>query len=90
VLTAFKEVEDALAQVTLFNKQVAAQAEALASARRVTELVRVRYEAGAVTYLDVVDAEERQLEQESTKTQIEGQRFAATVRLIKALGGGWD
>ena len=90
VLTAFKEVEDALAQVTLLNKQVAARAEALASAKRVTELVGVRYEAGAVTYLDVVDAEERQLEQESTKTQIEGQRFAATVRLIKALGGGWD
>ena len=32
----------------------------------------------------------RQLDVEAQATQILGQRLAATVRLIKALGGGWS
>ncbi len=89
VLTAFKEVEDSLAQIVLRNEQAAAQAEALASSRRVAELARARYEAGAVSYLEVTDAERNTLQHERREAQIEGQRFAASVRLIKALGGGW-
>ena len=89
MLTAFKEVEDSLAQIVHRNEQTAAQAKALASAGRVTELARARYEAGVVNYLQVVDAERNMLQQERQKAQLEGQRFAASVRLIKALGGGW-
>ena len=76
--------------MTLLNQQAAARTEALASAKRVTKLVGARYEAGEISYLDVVDAERTELEQESTNSQLEGQRFAAAVRLIKALGGGWE
>ncbi len=90
VLAAFKEVEDSLAQIVLRNEQTTAQSEALASASRVTELARARYEAGTVNYLQVVDAERNRLQQERQKAQLEGQRFAASVRLIKALGGGWE
>ena len=57
VLTAFKEVEDSLAQATFLGEQAAARTEALASSRRMTKLARVRYEAGETSYLDVVDAE---------------------------------
>jgi len=89
VLTAFKEVEDSLAQITLRDEQGAAQAEALASAARVTDLARARYEAGVASYLELMDAERNLLQQERRQAQIEGQRFVAGVRLIKALGGGW-
>jgi outer membrane protein, multidrug efflux system len=90
VLMAFKEVEDSLAQITLRNDQAVAQGEALTSARRVDKLARERYAAGAVNYLEVVDAERNMLLQQRRKAQLEGQCFAASVRLIKALGGGWD
>ena len=90
VLTAFKEVEDSLAQIVHRDEQTAAQARALASAGRVTELARARYEVGVVNYLQVIDAERNMLEQKRQKAQLEGQRFAASVRLIKALGGGWE
>ncbi len=90
VLTAFKEVEDALAQVTLLGSQAEAEAKAFASAGRVAELAGARYDAGVVTYLDVVDAERARLEEERAQVRIAGQRYAATVRLIKALGGGWE
>ena len=90
VLTAFKEVEDSLAQIVLRNEQSAAQTEAVASAKQSAELARARYKVGVVNYLQVLDAERSKLQQERQKVQVEGQRFAASVRLIKALGGGWE
>ncbi len=89
VLAAFKEVEDSLAQIVLRNEQWIAQSEALASASRVTELARARYTVGTVNYLEVVDAERNRLQQERQKNRLEGQRVVASIRLIKALGGGW-
>jgi multidrug efflux system outer membrane protein len=90
VLTAVKEVEDSLAQIVLRNEQAGAQAQAVNSAGRVADLAKVRYDAGVITYLEVVDAERTLLQQQRLSVQLEGQQFAAGVRLIKALGGGWD
>lgn len=89
VLKAFKDVEDSLAQIVLRGQQASALAQAVASAVRVIELAEARYEAGTVSYLEVVDAKRNMLRQERQQVQLEGQRFAASVRLIKALGGGW-
>lgn len=90
VLAAFRDVEDALAQIVLWNEQAVAQAEALASAGRVAAMAKARYEAGAVSYLEPVDAERNLLRQERRQAELTGRRLAARVRLIKALGGGWD
>lgn len=89
VLTAFKEVEDSLAQIQLRGQQSEAQAEALASAQRVSKLVKVRYEAGVINSLEVTDADRTALQQERQQCYLTGQRYVASVRLIKALGGGW-
>jgi multidrug efflux system outer membrane protein len=89
-LTAFKEVEDSLAEITLYGKQADALADALTSAHRATELTRARYEAGALTELEVVISQRSELQLERQSAQIAGSRYAATTRLIKALGGGWD
>ncbi len=90
VLTAFKEVEDSLAQIVLWNEQASAQSEALASAGRAAELARARYEAGSINYLEVIDVERNLLLQRRREAQLEGLRFGASVHLIKALGGGWE
>ena len=90
VLGAFRDVEDSLSEIAFLNEQAASVDEALASARRVYALSGARYGAGAVSYLDVVDAQRDVLRQRREKARLEGQRFAATVRLIKALGGGWS
>lgn len=89
VLTAFKDVEDSLAQVVLRNEQAVAQGKAVALAGRVAKLVNARYEAGAINHLDVVDAQREMLQQQRREAELAAQRFAASVRLIKALGGGW-
>ena len=90
ILTAFKEVDDSLAQIVFASKQAEALAEALAASRRTAELVSIRYEAGSVTHLEVMDAERTKLQQELRQTQLQGQRFTASIHLIKALGGGWE
>lgn len=90
VLTAFREVEDSLAQIALRSEEAAAQLEALEAAARSTALARARYETGVVNHLEWLDADRSRLQQERRLAQLNGRRFAATVRLIKALGGGWE
>jgi len=89
-LTAFKEVEDSLAQINFWTAQAGAQADALASARRVTQLTQARYDAGLLTEFEVVTARRAELQQERQTAELTGRRYAATIRLIKALGGGWQ
>jgi len=90
VLNAFREVEDSLAQIALRNEESTAQAEALSAAELTVRLAKARYETGAVNYLEFLDADRSRLQQERKLAQLAGQHFAATVRLIKALGGGWE
>lgn len=90
VLRAFKEVEDALAEVALRAIEAGATDEALASARRVTQLAKARYEAGHSPYLEFVEAERGQLDRERARIQVAYQRHAASIGLVKALGGAWE
>lgn len=89
VLVAFREVEDGLSDTRLLAAQQTAQAQATESARRVALLADKRYDQGDLNYLDVVDAQRSQLAAERALAQIKGQRYIATISLIRALGGGW-
>ncbi|HEV8329230.1 MAG TPA: efflux transporter outer membrane subunit [Nitrospiraceae bacterium] len=89
VLLAFRDVEDALAGIRVLADETQAQARAVTSARKTTELATMRYREGLSNYLEVVDAQRTQLDNERTAVQILGQRFASSVLLVKALGGGW-
>jgi outer membrane protein, multidrug efflux system len=90
VLTAFGDVEDALSGLRILAEQASAQARALAAAQQTAEISTVRYEAGLVIFLEVVDAERTRLATQRLATQIDGQRLVTSVSLIKALGGGWE
>ena len=90
VLTALKEVEDSLAQILFWNQQAAAQNDALTSARRVSQLTQARCDAGVLTEFEVINARRAELQQERQTAELCARRYAATVRLIKALGGGWE
>ena len=89
VLAALKDVETTLAQTRYRAEQSAAQNEALAAASQAAELTRARYDSGTVGYLEFLDAERTRLQTERQANQVTAQRFIATVRLVKAMGGGW-
>jgi len=90
VLVAFREVQDALTAARWLAEQADAQARAVDSARRGAELSQKRYDAGFVSYLEVVDAQRTALEVERAAARLAGQRLVIHVALIKALGGGWQ
>lgn len=90
VLVAFQEVEDALAAMRLLARQQEAQTGVVDASRKAATLSLDRFTQGLVSFLDVVDAERSRLEAERRAAQIRGQRMAAAILLIKALGGGWD
>ena len=90
VLVALQEVEDALAAGRLLARQQIAQAGVVEASRHAAALSLDRYTQGLTSFLDVVDAERGRLEAERRASQILGQRMAAAILLIKALGGGWD
>ena len=90
VLVAFREVQDALTASRFLGEQSAAQEHALASAQRATALAQIRYDAGYVSYLEVIDAQRTALTVQRASTQLAAQRFNTQVALIKSLGGGWS
>jgi len=90
VLVAFREVEDSLAELRLLKVQHAAQVAAVAAAQRAGQLSQSQYEAGQVSYLEVIDAQRQILQARLQLTRLAGAQAAATVSLIRALGGGWD
>jgi multidrug efflux system outer membrane protein len=89
VLTAIRDVETSLAQTRYLREQAAAISEAQAAATKATDLIRESYERGTLSYFEYLDAERTRLQTERQTAQISAQRHMATVRLIKALGGGW-
>jgi len=89
VLVAFKDVQDALVDIRFRADQAKALDVAVLQAREVTRLAKLRYEKGQISYLDVLDAQRQQLDVEQQSARVLGQRLAATILLVKALGGGW-
>ncbi|MGF6446556.1 efflux transporter outer membrane subunit [Paraburkholderia youngii] len=90
VLTAFQQVEDNLSTLHTLASEAESQQRATAAAQLSLKLTTNRYQAGAVDYLDVVTAQTIALANERNEEQIAGRRLDASVRLLEALGGGWD
>jgi len=90
VLVAFGDVENSLANIHYLEIQAEAQLRAVNHARRAAQLASDRYQSGIVSYLEVVDANRDVLQAQRANTQLAGQRFIASIQLIKALGGGWN
>jgi outer membrane protein TolC len=89
VLSAFQDVEDRLSAQRLLALQSEKENVALQSARRTVEISLTKYKGGVITYLDVVVAQSAALNLEQNVLQLDAQRLAAAVSLVKALGAGW-
>jgi NodT family efflux transporter outer membrane factor (OMF) lipoprotein len=90
VLVAFEQVEDNLSALDTLASEAQSQQRATAAAERSLRLTQNRYQAGAVSYLDVVTVQTIALTNQRTEAQIQARRVDASVQLLKALGGEWD
>ncbi|MFT4436534.1 efflux transporter outer membrane subunit [Caballeronia sp. 15715] len=89
VLIAFREVEDNLSDLRILEEQTGTQEQAVTASSRSAELARAQYKEGAITYLDVIDADRTVLQSRRSAVQLYGVQAISTVNLIRALGGGW-
>lgn len=90
VLIAFQEVEDGLNGLQVLDRQRQALQRATVNAKQAWEISEKRYQAGAVSYQEVVDTQRTALQAERALVQLRGQQLNSSVGLIKALGGGWS
>ena len=90
VLAGFQEVEDNLAALRILEEEATLQDEVVQAARQAVELTTNQYQAGVVSYLNVINAQATLLANQRTAASILGRRLTASVDLIKALGGGWN
>ena len=88
VQSAFRDVSDALSARHWLGEQLAV----LRSMRDVqgerARLAKLRYDSGAVRYLEVLDAERDLMTVEQQLVQTQRAQLAAQVTLYAALGGG--
>lgn len=90
VLTAFSEVENALAGQRRFAEELSHVTARRDVLKRSLEHARNRYEAGYASYLEQLDAQRNLYEAENQLIVVRENQLQNMVDLYKALGGGWD
>ena len=90
VLTAFQDVEDQLSAQQWLSNQLDEETSALAAAQHTLDISNSRYKAGVEQYLDVITAQATVFSHRQSVIQLNGQKLAASVSLVRALGGGWQ
>jgi multidrug efflux system outer membrane protein len=89
VLTAFQEVEDALAAVKTAQIRETALKTSMQQSRRAFQLSKSRYDAGSIDYQTLLDTQNAQLSTEDSYAQARLARLTAAITLYRTLGGGW-
>lgn len=90
VLQAVRETEDALASLATLSAQQAQQQRLVALAADNERVVTYRYEAGEISFLEVATAQNLALASRRAALEVQAERLAASLRLVAALGGGWQ
>lgn len=89
-LTAFREVETALAAEAFFKQQEKHLESASKEALLAEELSLAQYERGLVDIITVLESQRRSFDSRSTLLTIKNQRLQNRVDLYLALGGDFD
>ncbi|MHB1676715.1 MAG: efflux transporter outer membrane subunit [Sulfuriferula sp.] len=89
VLNAYREVEDNLSAVKQLNLEHETQEHALQSATSAAKQADFNYQGGGASYLEVVLVQTQVLQAQQQLTTLQARRMAASVLLVKTLGGGY-
>ena len=90
VISAFSNVEDALAATRRTAEQQESQQVAVAKARRAYDIAQLQYGVGSTDLLTVLNTENALFSANDLLAQIRIARMQALVSLFNALGGGWQ
>ncbi|MDR3555998.1 MAG: efflux transporter outer membrane subunit [Syntrophobacteraceae bacterium] len=89
IQTAFREVADALAEVSSYLRQIKAQEALVGAQQKRYQLAYAGYRHGNDNYLGVLTAREDLFSAQQGLIQARFNELAGRISLYKALGGGW-
>ena len=89
LLVAFQNVADALRALQFDADALKAQAAAEATARQSLDMAQAQYRSGALSYVQLLSAQQAWLQTHTALAQAQAARYADTAALFQALGGGW-
>jgi outer membrane protein, multidrug efflux system len=87
--SAFKDVADALANLSAASESQAELSQRERTAQRALVLAQARFDAGYSGYLELLEAQRTATAAERDTVRNRQAQLNASVELIKALGGGW-
>ena len=90
VLRATADVEDAFSSLVKREDQARVLVDGERSLSKARTASEVAYEAGAVSLIEVLDADARLLAVRDARAQADTEAARAAVRSFRALGGGWN
>jgi NodT family efflux transporter outer membrane factor (OMF) lipoprotein len=89
VLMAFQNVADVLRALDADAAMLKARSDAEMVAAESLSLIQKQFDAGAVNYTFLLDAQRQYQQVKIGRIQAQAARFADTAALFQALGGGW-
>ena len=89
ILTALREVDDALVAVRTYHEEYESRKRQVAAAQKAAELSWVRYDGGMTSYLEVLDVQRSLFSSELRASETLQLRLTSLIQLYQALGGGW-
>ncbi len=89
IQNAFKEVADALALRQSIADQISGQQRYLQSLQITLQRARALYQHGAVSYIEVLDAERSLFATQQSLLDLNYAQQVNEIKLFAALGGGW-
>jgi multidrug efflux system outer membrane protein len=90
VLTAFKEVEDALVAYKNEQQRHKSLEQAVAASQLAVQMADERYHKGLTMFLDVLQTQQTLFQTQRNLVDSDAQLSTNLVVLYKALGGGWQ
>ena len=90
IQSAFREAADALISFEKTTDILSRQTAYVAALQRVSDLANTRYDGGASSYLEVLDAQRNLFEGQLQLTNARRVRLQSVVAAYRALGGGWS
>jgi NodT family efflux transporter outer membrane factor (OMF) lipoprotein len=86
VLTAFQEVEDALAALKSANERAMIAETSVSESQNAYNIAKARFDAGAVDYLNLLDVQRSLYQAQDSQVAVQQAQLQAFVELRKALG----
>ncbi len=90
VLTAFKEVEDALVAYDKEQKKHQSLQQAVTANKEAVQLATERYEKGLTSFINVLTSQQALYQTQSALVSSTAKTSSDLVLLYKVLGGGWQ